>query len=103
MLLNKLTVEKEDIVTAEILAIPITSAESLSEVVRLVFEKATDDADLTSVYAKICKRIQDQAPEFAHGFTFRRALLNMCQMNFEMINDGEVGAPLPAFLAPTIA
>ena len=81
--LNKLTVEKFEIITKEIVTFEIKSPEILKELISLIFDKATDEAHFSSMYAELCARVQQITPNFENNFTFRRALLNKCQEEFE--------------------
>ena len=83
-LLNKLTLEKFDIISAEILQYPMTSKEVLLELINLVFDKATDEAHFSSMYAQLCEKIQGVVPNFEDKtVTFRKILLTKCQKEFE--------------------
>lgn len=85
--LNKLTVEKFDIITEEILKHDIKSADILRELINLIFDKATDEANFSSMYAELCHKVQAITPTFENNFNFKRALLNKCQEEFERNDD----------------
>lgn len=101
-LLNKLTMEKFDSISDQIIAWANKSesekdGRTLIQVIRLVFEKATDEAAWSEMYARLCRKMmerisaqvkddgikaQDGKP-IAGGNLFRKYLLNRCQEDFE--------------------
>ncbi|EAS29106.3 translation initiation factor 4G [Coccidioides immitis RS] len=100
--LNKMTPEKFDKISDQILAIVAQSKDesdgrTLRQVIQLTFEKATDEAHWAPLYAKFCMRmlesmspeIQDENIKDKHGNVvcggslFRKYLLNRCQEEFE--------------------
>lgn len=100
--LNKMTPEKFDRIADQILDIASQSkfesdGRTLRQVIQLTFEKATDEAAWSSMYAKFCKRmletmdpqikdegILDKAGNVVTGGAlFRKYLLNRCQEEFE--------------------
>jgi len=100
--LNKMTPEKFDKIADQILEIASqsrteTDGRSLRQVIQLTFEKATDEPNFSSMYAKFCKRmLDDMDPEIKDenikdkhgnvvtgGALFRKYLLNRCQEEFE--------------------
>jgi len=56
-------------------------------VILLIFEKALDEPKYSSMYAQLCKRLAEHAPNFespdAKITTFKRLLLNKCRDEFE--------------------
>ncbi|KAG2347381.1 ARM repeat-containing protein [Suillus weaverae] len=70
---------------------------TLIQVIRLVFEKATDEAAWSEMYARLCRKMMEQiSPEVQDqgiknmegkpirgGHLFRKYLLNRCQEDFE--------------------
>ena len=107
-LLNKLTVEKFDTITAKILQLDISSAEQVGDVVGLIFDKAVDEPKFGGMYANLCLRLsqslspfsqeyiefmRQQAPgntndqNYEKRFLFRRMMLRKCQVEFESKND----------------
>jgi translation initiation factor 4G len=101
-LLNKMTPEKFDRISDQILEIVSQSKDesdgrTLRQCIQLVFEKATDEAHWAPMYAKFCKRmlesmsmdIKDEnirdknGNVVAGGSLFRKYLLNRCQEEFE--------------------
>ena len=102
-LLNKLTLEKFESISKQILewanrSVNETDGHTLIQVTRVVFEKATDDATGSEMYARLCRFLmecispdvrddsirnnQDGKP-IAGGHLFRRYLLDCCQGDFE--------------------
>ncbi|KAJ4483536.1 hypothetical protein J3R30DRAFT_1795633 [Lentinula aciculospora] len=101
-LLNKLTMEKFDSISDQIIAWANKSEKekdgrTLIQVIRLVFEKATDEATWSEMYARLCRKMMEQiSPKvqddgirnsegkpIAGGHLFRKYLLNRCQEDFE--------------------
>ncbi|KAF8466415.1 hypothetical protein BDZ91DRAFT_725373 [Kalaharituber pfeilii] len=100
--LNKMTPEKFDKISGQILEIASqskfeTDGRTLRQVIQLTFEKATDEAAWSSMYAKFCKvmmesidpnikdeSIKDKAGKVVTGGSlFRKYLLNRCQEEFQ--------------------
>lgn len=100
--LNKMTPEKFDKIAGQILEITSqskfeTDGRTLRQVIQLTFEKATDEAAWSSMYAKFCKvmlesmdpNIKDENIRDKNGLIvvggnlFRKYLLNRCQEEFE--------------------
>lgn len=101
-LLNKLTMEKFDSISDQIIGWANKSetqkdGRTLIQVIRLVFEKATDEAAWSEMYARLCRKMMEQiSPKvqddgiknaegkpIAGGHLFRKYLLNRCQEDFE--------------------
>ncbi|KAG5647073.1 hypothetical protein DXG03_001443 [Asterophora parasitica] len=101
-LLNKLTMEKFDSISDQIIAWANKSEKekdgrTLIQVIRLVFEKATDEATWSEMYARLCRKMMERiSPQvqddgikaadgkpIAGGQLFRKYLLNRCQEDFE--------------------
>lgn len=101
-LLNKLTMEKFDSISDQIITWANKSEQekdgrTLIQVIRLVFEKATDEATWSEMYARLCRKmmerispkVQDdgitntEGKPIAGGQLFRKYLLNRCQEDFE--------------------
>jgi translation initiation factor 4G len=101
-LLNKLTMEKFDSISDQIIAWANRSEKekdgrTLIQVIRLVFEKATDEATWSEMYARLCRKMMEQispsvqddgiknteGKPIAGGQLFRKYLLNRCQEDFE--------------------
>ncbi|KDN49919.1 hypothetical protein K437DRAFT_73771 [Tilletiaria anomala UBC 951] len=101
-LLNKLTLDNFDSIAGQILAwanksVDETDGRTLRQVIALIFEKATDEAAFSTMYAKLCATLQSELkPEVkdvnltlpdgtpvSGGALFRKYLLNRCQEDFE--------------------
>jgi translation initiation factor 4G len=101
-LLNKLTMEKFDSISDQIIQWANRSenqkdGRTLIQVIRLVFEKATDEATWSEMYARLCRKMMEQISTNVHdegiknaegkpiagGQLFRKYLLNRCQEDFE--------------------
>lgn len=119
-LLNKLTLEKFESISAQIIAIANQSENekngfSLKSVIRFIFEKATDEPGFSGMYAQLCKAMMERLSDkivdddaiakdgkpITGGLLFRKCLLNRCQEDFEKgwkVEDGE--APPATSSAP---
>merc|ERR1719506_1129065 len=85
-LLNKLTHDKFESLSAQILALPFTTPEQLSVLVAEIFEKATTQHGFRSLYTALCVRLDTQLREqqtAVGGRAFRKALASECQTTFE--------------------
>ncbi|KZP09261.1 hypothetical protein FIBSPDRAFT_938560 [Athelia psychrophila] len=101
-LLNKLTMEKFNSISDQIITWANKSetekdGQTLIQVIRLVFEKATDEAAWSETYARLCRKmmekisasVQDdgiknnEGKPIAGGQLFWKYLLNRCQEDFE--------------------
>jgi len=86
-ILNKLTPEKFDRLSTNLLNIGIDSKTILKGIIILIFEKAIDESKYCNLYAQLCKRLSEDAPNFddfnSKTTTFRRLLLSKCQDEFE--------------------
>ena len=96
-LLNKLTLEKFDVLSDKIMGLLEKAAEMRMEFVQSIFEKAIDESFFSLVYAKLCRKIADaKIPDPAGGKDkdgnpatvqrikdFRKLLLSRCQEEFE--------------------
>jgi translation initiation factor 4G len=101
-LLNKLTLEKFDSISDQILAwadksVNETDGRILRQVIALIFEKATDEANWSEMYARLCRKLMEmvsvnvkddtvKGPDgssVAGGALFRKYLLNRCQEDYE--------------------
>ncbi|KAK0486244.1 armadillo-type protein [Armillaria novae-zelandiae] len=101
-LLNKLTMEKFDSISDQIIAWANKSEKekdgrTLIQVIRLVFESAIDQATWSEMYACLCRKMMEQISSrvqddgiknaegkpIAGGQLFRKYLLNRCQDDFE--------------------
>ncbi|KAJ1985016.1 hypothetical protein H4R34_000273 [Dimargaris verticillata] len=100
-LLNKLTLEKFDSIFKQILDFALLAAKQgtghiLELVIQLIFEKAIDEPNFSSVYALLCREmtnrvdtVKDETKTDSKGnplsgvMLFRRYLLSRCQYEFE--------------------
>ena len=101
-LLNKLTMEKFSSISDQIIAWANKSEKekdgrTLIQVIRLVFEKAKDEATWSEMYARLCRKMMEQistnvqddgiknneGKPITGGQLFRKYLLNRCQEDFE--------------------
>ena len=101
-LLNKLTMERFDSISDQIISWANKSenekdGRTLIQVIKLVFEKATDEATWSGMYARLCRKMMEQiSPKvqddgiknnegkpITGGQLFRKYLLNRCQEDFE--------------------
>eukprot|EP00057_Strongylocentrotus_purpuratus_P026874 XP_011681348.1 PREDICTED: eukaryotic translation initiation factor 4 gamma 2 [Strongylocentrotus purpuratus] len=86
-ILNKLTPEKFDKLCLELLNVGIHSKVILKGIILLVFEKALEEPKYSSMYSQLCKRLDEDAPDFepagSNVKTFRRLLISKCQDEFE--------------------
>nr|XP_054762055.1 eukaryotic translation initiation factor 4 gamma 2-like [Lytechinus pictus] len=86
-ILNKLTPEKFDKLCLELLNVGIHSKVILKGIILLVFEKALEEPKYSSMYSQLCKRLDEDAPDFepsgSNVKTFRRLLITKCQDEFE--------------------
>lgn len=85
-LLNKLTAERFESLSKQILALPLSTPDHLAVVVKEVFAKATTQDCFRSLYTELCMRLDSSlAPQASvvGSKAFRRALLNECQTTFE--------------------
>ncbi|KAL1695926.1 armadillo-type protein, partial [Schizophyllum commune] len=101
-LLNKLTMEKFDSLSDQIISWANKSKKekdgrTLVRIIQLVFEKATDEASWSEMYARLCRKMMEQiSPKvqddgirnaegkpITGGQLFRKYLLNRCQEDFE--------------------
>ncbi|KAF8678776.1 ARM repeat-containing protein [Rhizoctonia solani] len=101
-LLNKLTMDKFDSISDQIIEWANKSEQekdgsTLMQVIKLVFEKAKDEAAFSEMYARLCRKmmervspnVQDETirnsegQPITGGMLFRKYLLNRCQEDFE--------------------
>lgn len=97
-LLNKLTAEKFDSISVQILEWANKSANetdgmTLKLVIKQIFEKATDEAHWSSMYARLCRMLLERLDPaitetfddkpVSGGLLFRKYLVGRCQVDFE--------------------
>ncbi|CAG8488138.1 4877_t:CDS:2 [Acaulospora colombiana] len=112
-LLNKLTLEKFDRISDQIIEFANRSREErdgclLREVISLTFDKSCDEPNFSQMYAQLCRKMMEKVdPEIIDesvrnaenkpvqgGALFRKYLLNRCQENFE--KGWKVNIPVPS-------
>lgn len=94
-ILNKLTPEKFQKLSDDLLGLELDSDKVLKGVILLIFEKALDEPKYSSMYAQLCKRLSEEAPNFeppGQPCTFKLLLLNKCRTEFE--NRAQVGTAI---------
>ncbi|KAI5476427.1 translation initiation factor eIF-4F [Pseudohyphozyma bogoriensis] len=101
-LLNKLTLERFDSISNQILewankSVDETDGRILRQVIALIFEKATDEANWSEMYARLCRKLMEKVSTdikdesvkgndnnpVVGGGLFRKYLLNRCQEDYE--------------------
>ncbi|XP_046673047.1 eukaryotic translation initiation factor 4 gamma 2 isoform X1 [Homalodisca vitripennis] len=102
-ILNKLTPEKFQKLSDDLLQTELNSSVILKGVIFLIFEKALDEPKYSSMYAQLCKRLTEEAPNFdppSSPCTFRVLLLNKCKTEFENRSHASEAYPDDAILSP---
>lgn len=101
-LLDKLTMEKFDSISDQIIAWANKSetekdGQTLIHIIRLIFERATDQVARSEIYARLCRKMMEaispnvrddgirntDGKPIAGGQLFRKYLLDRCQESFE--------------------
>ncbi|XP_065582047.1 eukaryotic translation initiation factor 4 gamma 2-like isoform X1 [Artemia franciscana] len=85
-ILNKLTPERFEKLSEDLLSLGLNSEVILKGVILLIFDKALDEPKYSSMYARLCKKLQERAPNFEtpnSPSTFCKLLLNCCRAEFE--------------------
>ncbi|XP_065191358.1 eukaryotic translation initiation factor 4 gamma 2-like [Sycon ciliatum] len=88
-ILNKLTPDKFDKLCNELVQVGIESKDLLKTVILLIFDKALDEPNYSSMYAQLCVRLNDEVGTFDNPSgnpsktVFRRLLLAKCRDEFE--------------------
>ncbi|CAG2119608.1 unnamed protein product, partial [Medioppia subpectinata] len=87
-ILNKLTPQKYDDLSKQILSFKIDTEDRLKRVLDLVFEKAVDEPAFCLQYANLCKhlskfKVMVNKEENAEEVKFLKLLLHKCQKEFE--------------------
>eukprot|EP01091_Cochliopodium_minus_P014307 TRINITY_DN4830_c0_g1_i1.p1 TRINITY_DN4830_c0_g1~~TRINITY_DN4830_c0_g1_i1.p1 ORF type:complete len:710 (-),score=307.13 TRINITY_DN4830_c0_g1_i1:57-2186(-) len=88
--LNKLTFETFNKISGKIQT-SIDNIDTLRNIVKVIFDKAVTENFFCSLYAELCKILQDKFPSFTYidenntekEETFKKYLLNTCQKEFE--------------------
>uniref|UniRef100_A0A8B9JU60 Eukaryotic translation initiation factor 4 gamma 2 n=1 Tax=Astyanax mexicanus TaxID=7994 RepID=A0A8B9JU60_ASTMX len=93
-ILNKLTPEKFDKLCLELLNVGVDSKLILKGIILLIVDKALEEPKYSSLYAQLCLRLAEDAPNFDNqspeiqssqkqSTTFRRLLISKLQDEFE--------------------
>ncbi|XP_035388806.1 eukaryotic translation initiation factor 4 gamma 2a [Electrophorus electricus] len=93
-ILNKLTPEKFDKLCLELLNVGVDSKLVLKGIILLIVDKALEEPKYSSLYAQLCLRLAEDAPNFDNqsseiqssqkqSTTFRRLLISKLQDEFE--------------------
>jgi len=86
-ILNKLTLEKFDRLSAEFCALEFSSPTLVASVLDLIVDKAQNESHFVGIYAELCKKLSETPMaglgETEKGKKFRRLLLERCQAEFE--------------------
>uniref|UniRef100_A0A672P6A2 Eukaryotic translation initiation factor 4 gamma 2 n=1 Tax=Sinocyclocheilus grahami TaxID=75366 RepID=A0A672P6A2_SINGR len=93
-ILNKLTPEKFDKLCLELLNVGVDSKLVLKGIILLIVDKALEEPKYSSLYAQLCLRLAEDAPNFdgpsteiqssqKQSTTFRRLLISKLQDEFE--------------------
>uniref|UniRef100_A0A3B3QLM6 Eukaryotic translation initiation factor 4 gamma 2 n=1 Tax=Paramormyrops kingsleyae TaxID=1676925 RepID=A0A3B3QLM6_9TELE len=93
-ILNKLTPEKFDKLCLELLNVGVDSKLILKGIILLIVDKALEEPKYSSLYAQLCLRLAEDAPNFdgpspeiqtsqKQSTTFRRLLISKLQDEFE--------------------
>ncbi|XP_015749602.1 PREDICTED: eukaryotic translation initiation factor 4 gamma 3-like, partial [Acropora digitifera] len=95
-ILNKLTPQKFQTLTQQIVDLDIDTQERLEGAIDLIFAKAIDEATFSVAYAKMCqflvsenKKVVVEKDGVKKDISFRKILLNRCQKEFEKENSIE--------------
>ena len=81
--------------TEEFLDCDLEQFKRLKLVVDLIFEKAVDESKYCRLYALLCRRLNEEAPNYeadaeAKNTTFQKCLMNKLQSEFNMRRQGNV-------------
>ncbi|KAK6630223.1 hypothetical protein RUM43_015016 [Polyplax serrata] len=85
-ILNKLTPEKFEKLSDDILAVDLNSPQILKGVILLIFKKALGEPKYSYMYAQLCKRLSEVVPNLEPAdecSSFNHLLLSNCQSEFE--------------------
>jgi translation initiation factor 4G len=84
--LNKLTPEKFQPLSDDLLRLNLNSKKILLGVIHLIFEKALDDPKYSSMYAQLCRRISKEGSPLEsdsdNRYIFEILLIRVCQDKF---------------------
>ncbi|KAJ4885047.1 eukaryotic translation initiation factor 4G-like [Raphanus sativus] len=85
-ILEKLTPQNFEKVLEQFKSVNIDNAVTLTGVVSQIFDQASKEPTLGEMYGDLCYHLSGTLPDFnedGEKITFRRLLLNKCQMEFE--------------------
>eukprot|EP01132_Coremiostelium_polycephalum_P004874 gene4874-6080_t len=87
--LNRISMENYGTMVKAMEDIKVPDEECLNGFAKLLFEKAVVDPKFSAIYAILSKHLQDIYPAFGEKSekSFKRALLNNCQKEFEVVPD----------------
>ena len=87
-ILNKLTLEKFERLSAEFCVLPFDSVALVKGAIDLIVDKAQHETHFVGIYAELCVKLSETPMtglgEVEKGKKFRRMLLERCQAEFEM-------------------
>ena len=84
-ILNKITPEKFQPLSDDLLSLNLNSKKILLGVIHLIFEKALDEPKYSSMYAQLCRRISKEGSSLEESdsrYTFETLLIRVCQDKF---------------------
>ncbi|CAK0826831.1 unnamed protein product, partial [Prorocentrum cordatum] len=93
-ILNKLTLEKYDVLSKHLLEVPMETAAHVELLITEVFETAVTQHPFIEMYTDLCVLLHDhfsKTPVADDSFSFKRLLLNECQNSFERNKDPPKG------------
>ncbi|KFK35226.1 hypothetical protein AALP_AA5G256700 [Arabis alpina] len=85
-ILNKLTPQNFEKLFEQVKSVNIDNAGTLSGVISQIFDKALMEPTFCEMYADFCFHLSGALPDFSENgekITFKRLLLNKCQVEFE--------------------
>jgi len=86
-LLNKLTLEKFDDISRQLLQVPMKSTQHVEILIREIFEKAITQHHFIEMYSNLCSLVHEHFQKCPvtddPKFNFKRLLLDECQASFE--------------------
>eukprot|EP00397_Hematodinium_sp_SG-2012_P009292 GEMP01009374.1.p1 GENE.GEMP01009374.1~~GEMP01009374.1.p1 ORF type:complete len:669 (+),score=85.70 GEMP01009374.1:111-2117(+) len=90
-LLNKLTVEKFDVLSQKLMELDISSEEQMSTLVKGIFGKVTLEHLYISMYTNLCTLLLQwfEQRDEKLGKLFRKSIVNGCQKTFEVYDQAE--------------
>lgn len=96
-ILNKLTPEKFQPLSNDLLSLNLNSKKILLGVIHLIFEKALDEPKYSSMYAQLCRRISKEGSTVeAENDYFETLLIRVCRdkfINRSLYSEGIINSP----------